>query len=100
MSAGAVNWLLNRLLTKSWFIRIARTTETISPAFQSAVVSGHTHLTEQMQTAGVTFVNSGAVSGLWWKGNKEHTDEGYNVINLFDDGSVESHYTSYGWEVE
>jgi len=63
-------------------------------------LSGHTHLTEQIQIAGITFLNSGAVSGLWWKGNNEHTDEGYNVIDLFNDGSFESHYTSYGWEVE
>lgn len=63
-------------------------------------LSGHTHLTEQIQIAGINFVNSGAVSGLWWKGNNEHTDEGYNVIDLFDDGSFETRYTSYGWDAE
>ncbi|MCA9076051.1 MAG: metallophosphoesterase [Planctomycetaceae bacterium] len=63
-------------------------------------LSGHTHLTEQIEIAGLSFINSGAVSGLWWKGNNAHTDEGYRIIDLFDDGSFETEYVSYGWEVE
>ncbi len=61
-------------------------------------LSGHTHLTEQIRFAGVGFVNSGAVSGLWWKGKNAHTDEGYGMIDLFDDGSFETQYLSYGWD--
>jgi len=60
-------------------------------------LSGHTHLTEQIQIAGISFVNSGAVSGLWWKGNNAHTDEGYGLIDLFDDGSFKTQYSSYQW---
>lgn len=63
-------------------------------------LSGHTHLTEEISFAGIHFVNSGAVCGLWWKGNFHHTDEGYNVVDLFDDGSHRTEYVSYGWEVE
>lgn len=63
-------------------------------------LSGHTHLTEEISFAGIHFVNSGAVCGLWWKGNFHHTDEGYNVVDLFDDGSYRTEYVSYGWEVE
>jgi len=55
-------------------------------------LSGHTHLTEQIQIAGITFINSGAVCGLWW-----NTDEGYSLIDLFDDGSFKTQYSSYGW---
>jgi 3',5'-cyclic AMP phosphodiesterase CpdA len=61
-------------------------------------LSGHTHLTEQIQIAGLDFVNSGAVCGLWWKGNNAHTEEGYNLVDLFDDGSFETEYISYGWD--
>lgn len=62
-------------------------------------LSGHTHLTEQISFSGIDFVNSGAVSGLWWKGNHYHTDEGYNVIDLYDDGTFGTEYMSYGWTV-
>lgn len=46
---------------------------------------------------GIDFVNSGAVCGLWWKGDF-HTDEGYNVVDLFEDGTYRTEYVSYGWE--
>ncbi len=62
-------------------------------------LSGHTHLTERVSFSGIDFVNSGAVSGLWWKGDHYHTDEGYNVIDLFDDGTFATQYVSYGWQV-
>lgn len=63
-------------------------------------LSGHTHLTERVQIAGLDFVNSGAVCGLWWKGNNAHTDEGYNVVDLYDDGTFETRYISYGWDAK
>ncbi len=63
-------------------------------------LSGHTHLTEKISFAGIDFVNSGAVSGLWWKGDFLHTDEGYRVIDLFDDGTYQTDYISYGWVAE
>ncbi len=62
-------------------------------------LSGHTHLTERVSFSGIDFVNSGAVSGLWWKGDHYHTDEGYNVVDLFDDGTFATEYVSYGWTV-
>ena len=62
-------------------------------------LSGHTHLTERIEIAGITFVNSGAISGLWWKGNNAHTDEGYNMVDLYDDGTFETQYHGYSWNV-
>jgi hypothetical protein len=62
-------------------------------------LSGHTHLTETITFGHVDFVNSGAVSGLWWKGNFHHTSEGYNVVDLFDDGTYATRYVDYGWKV-
>lgn len=60
-------------------------------------LSGHTHLTESISFGSLDFVNSGAVSGLWWKGDFHHTDEGYNIVDLFDDGTYATTYTPYGW---
>jgi predicted phosphodiesterase len=62
-------------------------------------LSGHTHQTETVSFGHIDFVNSGAVSGLWWKGDFHHTDEGYNIIDLYDDGSYTARYQSYGWTV-
>lgn len=63
-------------------------------------LSGHTHQTEAISYAGIDFVNSGAVSGLWWKGKFHHTDEGYNVIDLYDDGTFRTSYMAYGWKAQ
>lgn len=62
-------------------------------------LSGHTHLTESVSFGGIDFINSGAVCGLWWKGKFRHTSEGYNIVELFDDGSHASRYETYGWHV-
>lgn len=61
-------------------------------------LSGHLHLTERIDYAGVTYLCSGAVSGNWWKGNHRHVEEGYNVIDLFSDGTVREEYVGYGWK--
>ncbi len=63
-------------------------------------LSGHTHLTERIEIAGIRFINSGAVSGLWWKGDNAHTDEGYCIVDLFNDGTFATEYVSYGWNAE
>jgi 3',5'-cyclic-AMP phosphodiesterase len=61
-------------------------------------LSGHTHLTEEISYAGINFVNSGAVCGQWWKGSFHHTVEGYNVVDLYDDGTYRTEYLNYGWK--
>jgi hypothetical protein len=38
------------------------------------------------------------VSASWWKGNHQKVDEGYGVVDLFDDGSFEHAYVPYGWD--
>lgn len=63
-------------------------------------LSGHTHLTEHVRFGGIGFVNSGAVSGLWWKGNFLHTQEGYNLIDLYNDGTYQANYVTYGWQAD
>jgi Icc protein len=62
-------------------------------------LSGHLHLLERIEYAGITYICTGAVSGNWWKGNLLHVDEGYAVVDFYDDGSFEHQYVAYGWEV-
>lgn len=61
-------------------------------------LSGHLHLTERIEYAGVTYVCSGAVSGNWWKGKHHGTEEGYALVDLYDDGSFDWQYVDYGWQ--
>ncbi|MCF6405860.1 metallophosphoesterase [Chitinophaga filiformis] len=62
-------------------------------------MSGHIHLYEQVMYNGVTYISNGAVSGNWWKGTRYRTDNGYAMVNLYDDGSFENEYVPYGWTV-
>jgi 3',5'-cyclic AMP phosphodiesterase CpdA len=61
-------------------------------------LSGHMHLIDRVDYNGVTYLCNGAVSGNWWKGRHKDCDEGYAVIDLFDDGSFEREYVKYGWQ--
>lgn len=63
-------------------------------------LSGHIHLLDRVEYAGVTYICDGAVSGNWWKGRHQECDEGYGVVDLFDDGSFSHEYVRYGWKAE
>jgi 3',5'-cyclic-AMP phosphodiesterase len=62
-------------------------------------LSGHIHLYEQVVYNGITYICNGAVSGNWWKGIRYRTDNGYALINLYDDMTFDNHYVNYGWKV-
>ena len=62
-------------------------------------LSGHIHLYEQVVYNGITYICNGAVSGNWWKGIRYKTDNGYALLNLYDDGSFDNEYITYGWKV-
>ncbi|HLO39743.1 MAG TPA: metallophosphoesterase [Phycisphaerales bacterium] len=62
------------------------------------VLSGHMHRIDRVEFRGVTHLCNGAVSGNWWKGKHYEAAEGYAVVDLFDDGSVERTYTEFGWK--
>ena len=63
-------------------------------------MSGHLHLVDRVDYNGVSYLCNGAVSGNWWKGRHKDCDEGYAIIDLFDDGSFEHEYVTYGWKAE
>jgi 3',5'-cyclic-AMP phosphodiesterase len=60
-------------------------------------LSGHIHLADRVDYAGVTYVCNGAVCGNWWKGDIDATREGYGVVDLYEDGSYQTQYVAYGW---
>jgi 3',5'-cyclic AMP phosphodiesterase CpdA len=62
-----------------------------------ACLSGHMHLLDRVELRGVTYLCNGAVSGSWWNGPRGTLPEGYAVVDLFSDGSVEREYVAYGW---
>jgi 3',5'-cyclic AMP phosphodiesterase CpdA len=65
-----------------------------------ACLSGHLHLVDHVEIKGIHFHCNGAVSGAWWKGKNGGFDEGYALVDLFDDGSYECRYVSYGWTAD
>jgi hypothetical protein len=60
-------------------------------------LSGHIHLVDHVTYNGVTYCCNGAVSGNWWKGDHKECDEGYAVVDLYEDGSFENQYVAYNW---
>lgn len=61
-------------------------------------LSGHIHEIDRVEYQGVTYLCNGAVSGNWWKGRHKQCDEGYSLIDLFEDGTFENTYVRYGWK--
>lgn len=64
------------------------------------VLSGHMHRLDRVEFRGITHLCNGAVSGNWWKGRHYEATEGYAVVDLFEDGTVERTYNEYGWQVQ
>ncbi len=60
-------------------------------------LSGHMHMVDRVEYLGVTYICGGAVSGAWWGGNWHEFEEGYGVIDLYDDGGFDYQYVPYGW---
>ncbi len=61
-------------------------------------LSGHLHLVERVDYLGVSYLCGGAVSGDRWKGDNQECAPGYAVLDLYNDGTFESRYVTYGWK--
>ena len=61
-------------------------------------LSGHLHFVERLEYNNVTYICDGAVCGEWWNGNRAGFEEGYGVIDLYDDGTFNHQYVAYGWQ--
>lgn len=62
-------------------------------------VSGHTHQLDRCEFHGTTYCCNGAVCGAWWKGDRPYCDEGYALIDLYDDSTFQIQYVAYHWKV-
>ncbi|MBN1816691.1 MAG: metallophosphoesterase [Sedimentisphaerales bacterium] len=60
-------------------------------------LSGHLHLVDRVDYCGVSYICDGAVCAGWWKGDYQECDEGYGLIDLYDDGSFAHQYVSFDW---
>lgn len=59
-------------------------------------LSGHRHVLDRVDYAGVSHLCNGAVSGNWWHSKTyRNTRRGYALLDLYDDGTVERTYISY-----
>ncbi len=65
-----------------------------------ACLSGHVHEVDRIDYQGVSYLCNGAVSGNWWKGRHKQCDEGYALLDLYDDGTLDNTYVTYGWKAE
>lgn len=61
-------------------------------------LSGHMHLADTVEYLGVKYACNGAVSGAWWGGDYQEFAPGYGLIDLYDDGTSETRYVTYGWQ--
>ena len=61
------------------------------------VLQGHLHVDEAITWQDTVFITGGALSGKWWRGAWQGTDEGYTVVQLRN-GEVDWEYKSYGWQ--
>lgn len=62
------------------------------------VLSGHGHIFERIELGGITYIQGGAVCGMWWKGPVFGNPEGFGVIECRPDGSFDFEYESFGWK--
>lgn len=62
-------------------------------------LSGHTHLIDRVDYAHTSYCCGGAICSGWWKSiHKGECDYGYNLYNLYEDGSFDREYVTYGWK--
>jgi Icc protein len=60
-------------------------------------LSGHMHMVDRVDYLGVGYICSGAVCAGWWKGPCNEFENGYTILELFEDGSYDWQYVEFGW---
>ena len=87
--------------TKGDVLVIDNSTEVLS-AFKDhnlkLVLQGHLHILEDIYAGGIHFITGGAISGSWWNGPRNDTQEGFLMIHVEGD-AFDWEYIDYGWEV-
>ena len=63
------------------------------------ILSGHGHVVERIEFGKTTYLQGGAVCGMWWKGPVFGNPEGFLEITCNADGSFQTEYRDFGWKV-
>lgn len=63
----------------------------------TACVAGHMHLVDRVDYLGVSYFCNGAACGGWWRGPFQECRNGYGILDLYSDGTVENEYHEYSW---
>lgn len=71
----------------------------LAPHNVKLVLSGHGHVLERIQFGNTTYIQGGAVCGMWWKGPVFGNPEGFGVVTCRADGTFDFDYQGYGWKV-
>jgi 3',5'-cyclic-AMP phosphodiesterase len=71
----------------------------LAPHNVKLVLSGHGHVLERIQFGNTTYIQGGAVSGMWWKGPVFGNPEGFGLVTCRADGTFDFDYQGYGWKV-
>ncbi|MGV3619156.1 MAG: metallophosphoesterase family protein [Fimbriimonas sp.] len=61
-------------------------------------LSGHEHLRDDVLYNGVHYICDGAVCAKWWGGDYQECTYGYGRLDLYDDGTFDHRYVTYGWK--
>lgn len=59
-----------------------------------ACLSGHIHMADRVDYAGVKHFGVGAVCGAWWHGPMQETPAQFALVDYYDDGNVHTTYVS------
>jgi 3',5'-cyclic-AMP phosphodiesterase len=62
------------------------------------VLSGHGHVVERIEVGKITYIQGGAVCGMWWKGPVYGRGEGYGIVQCKADGTWAWQYDTFGWK--
>lgn len=62
-----------------------------------ACISGHVHLVDRVTYRNVNYFTNGAVSAGWWSGPFQECQNGYAIIDLFDNGTLLNRYHTFRW---
>ena len=88
-----IEWLKNDLA------KVGKTTPIIAGHNVKLVLSGHGHILERIELHGISYIQGGAVCGMWWKGPVFGNPEGFSVVTCRADCTFDLNYQGYGWKV-
>jgi 3',5'-cyclic AMP phosphodiesterase CpdA len=60
-------------------------------------LTGHTHMVDQVNYKGTTYISHGAISGNKWLGKTRGFGTTFGVVDLFPDGRFESRLIEFPW---